>query len=144
MFFPINESVWEHGKIILNPLILWVFVENYIIRPSDMKKFILIKSYSMIYGLLFMYAFFYTYTGIIGKSIIFVDVCLAFFSMCYAMYLSYDGYTRGINRIHGYACLSSVIICEILFIIFTFIPPHIPFFWCSVTKRYGADMVYFK
>lgn len=143
MFFPINESVWEHGKIILNPLICWTFIEYYYMKPIDLKKFVYVKAYTMVYGLLFMYAFYYTYTGIIGEGILIVDICLALFSMCYAMFLSYEGYTGKINKIHSNICLVTSIIMEILFIVFTFVPPHLPFFWCTVTKRYSADMNYF-
>lgn len=49
VFCPINESVWEHGKIVLNPLVVWSIVEYVYLKPSNLSYFISVKCYSMFF-----------------------------------------------------------------------------------------------
>lgn len=141
-FCPINDSVWEHGKIVLNPLIVWSLVEYFYQKPSDFSYFVSVKCYTMFYAILLEYSYYYTYTGIIGHGFLIVDILDVLVCMIYACYLSCECYSVKITSFQSKMCIMCVIILQIMFITFTFYQPHIPFFWCTITKRYGADLKY--
>ena len=79
VFGAINESVWEHLKLLYWPYIVFTFIEFWIYGKNSCG-FFGAKSIGVICGMFFITAAFYTYTGIIGKN--FLTAAILIFLMC--------------------------------------------------------------
>lgn len=124
---PINESTWEHMKLIFFPMLLF---SVYII-PKIREIYPCITSAilsAILIGTWLVPVLFYTYTGIIGRSIMFVDVSIFFIAVIVAFYNAYrltlsckmDKFTNTLYILLG--------VMFILFLTFTIFPPDIALF----------------
>ncbi len=133
---PVNESIWEHIKIIYFPYLIWSIIEYFILKPEDKKAFKTAKSYALALMPIILIAFNYTYSGIIGKHITAIDVGSTFVYLLIAFLISYNGYKKRWSKLSNTACLLSMVFCFAL-IIFTFSPPRLELFKDSTTGSYG-------
>ena len=124
---PVNESTWEHMKLCFFPMLLYSFYMN-----RKMKEDNPCITSSLLFGILLgtflIPVIFYTYSGIIGKNYIFLDIAtfiisilLAFISV-YRLTLSckISSFSFGLK-----ICVLFVAVC---FLIFTYYPPDIGIF----------------
>ena len=72
-FCAVNESTWEHMKLLAVPWILWTAVTILIERRADCAA---PRAAGLLTGLILIPALFYTYTGICGKSVDVVNVLI--------------------------------------------------------------------
>lgn len=136
-FSAVNESVWEHGKILAFPFILYAVFEFFIIKP-DAKRFWAAKAVAFAFLPLAMITFFYTYTGMFGVENVLIDIISTFVWLILASLLFQKLYNSNYNleKYFGWlmALLLGVLAIEILF---TYFPPAIPLFRDSETGLYG-------
>ena len=137
MFSAVNESVWEHTKILYFPFLFYTIVEFFIIKP-DVKRFWASKAVAMAFIPVVMIVFFYTYTGMLGIESLAVDIASTFVWLFFAFLISYKLYRSDydLEKHFGWfvVLLVAVFAVEILFSLF---PPHIPLFMNSLTGGYG-------
>ncbi len=135
-FSGVNESTWEHMKLLFWPMFLFAIVQGFFFR--DRKNFWSIKSKGILFGLLLIPVIFYTYNGVIGTSPDWINIAI-FFVAAAAAYV-YE--TRAFRK-ESVLCTSSLsarfVLCvmAVLFIIFTFIPPELGIFKDPLTGSYG-------
>ncbi len=134
-FSAVNESVWEHLKLLFFPMLLTTIV-GYFYTRKNTPNFLCSKTLSILATMAFIVIFFYTYTGIIGKSIVFIDIALFFVAVILGEYLAYK---LIITKFKCNAILSSFILLITLFafIIFTYFTPKIGIFKDAITNEYG-------
>lgn len=127
-FFPVNESTWEHLKLIFFPIVLVSLLEYFIggIRRPD---YICIKLRSTLLGMLVIVVLFYTYSGILGTIIDWVNITIFFIAVAIAYLYSY----RKLNDDTHIPCnpnLSLLIFftVTVLFMVFTVFPPDLGLF----------------
>ena len=127
LFFPTNESTWEHMKLIFFPMLLFSLFaipklkENHPCITSSLFSGILV-------GTALIPVIFYTYTGILGYNVFILDLLtfilavIIAFSIVYKLTLS--------CRMQNRTTLLCAVICVVLicFLIFTFNPPNIGLF----------------
>ena len=136
-FSAVNESIWEHMKLLFVPLFLFAIFESRYFK-YDFKCFWCIKLKGTLLGLILIPTLYYTYTGILGKSAdwfnitIFFIATAAVFASETKMFLS-----KKPCRISEKAAISIFVIIGVLFVIFTFYPPQIPLFEDPRTTLYG-------
>ena len=135
LFSAVNESVWEHLKLLFFPMLLTTII-GYFYIGKNVPNFLCSKLIGIIISMLFIIIFFYTYTGIIGKSIVFIDIASFFVAVILGEYLSYK---LMINNFECNNILATIILSVILigFIIFTYFTPKIEIFRDPVTNQYG-------
>lgn len=73
MFAAVNESTWEHLKLLLTPAFLVGIVE-WFIYGKNYKNFFPALFISILAGMFAITAAFYTYTGIIGQNFMIADI----------------------------------------------------------------------
>lgn len=134
-FSAVNESVWEHLKLLFFPMLLTTIIGYFYIR-KDAPNFLCAKTLGILTSMLFIIIFFYTYTGIIGKSIVFIDIASFFIAVILGEYLAYKLMISNFkcNNIIATIILTIILIC---FIVFTYCTPHIALFKDPVTNQYG-------
>ena len=134
-FSAVNESVWEHLKLLFFPMLITTIIGYFYIGKNE-PNFLCSKTLGILTAMSFIIIFFYTYTGIIGKSIIFIDITSFFVAVILGEYLSYRLITSNFmcNNIIAISILIIILIC---FIVFTFFTPNIGIFKDPVTNEYG-------
>jgi hypothetical protein len=138
IFGAVNESTWEHLKLLFWPALVFSIVE-YFAAGKAYKNFLPSKAFSVLVGLVFIVVFFYTYKGIIGKDILFMDILDFALGALISYFLSCRIITSGRLQSRGAAAAGIILLIALIvcFIIFTFIPPHIALFQDPLTLKYS-------
>lgn len=137
LFAAVNESVWEHTKIIYFPFLFYSIIEYFVVKP-DFWRFFAAKTIAMSLILLLMITFFYTYSGMFGSENLAVDIIFTFVLTFIAFFVSCRLYYSG--RVANFfpplilVLFGAVLVMELLFTAF---PPSIPLFQDSVTGGFG-------
>lgn len=125
---PVNESTWEHLKLLFYPLLLVSIAEYYLLDQPD-TDYWNIKTYAIFIGMAFIIAGFYTYSGILGFTLVPIDIGLFFAGVILAFFYSYhylkEGTRYTLSNIPFFMILA---VSALLFILFTWIPPRIALF----------------
>ena len=135
-FSGVNESTWEHMKLLFWPAFIFAAVQSFFFKGYD--EFWCIKLRGILLGLGVIPLIFYTYNGVIGKSPDWLNIAIFFISAA-AMYL-YE--VRALAK-GGTPCnfprLSLALLCVIalLFAIFTFKTPELGIFRDPIDGTYG-------
>ncbi len=126
-FSGVNESTWEHLKLFYWPFLIFAFYE-WFRYGKDMCGFWFTKLKSLLISLLFIVVFFYTYKGIFGFNIDTLNILDFFIAAAISRIYELSANRRNCSKRLDKISLSIIIIIGILFIIFTFNPPHIALF----------------
>lgn len=134
-FSAVNESVWEHLKLLFFPMLLTTII-GYFYIGKNVPNFLCSKLLEIITSMLFIIIFFCTYTGIIGKSIVFIDIASFFVAVILGEYLAYKLMVSNFkcNNIIAIIILTIILMC---FVVFTYHTPKIEIFRDPVTNQYG-------
>lgn len=130
MISPINESTWEHLKLLYMPALLFTVIQG--IGGKDwIPGWITVKAKGVLWGMFFIVAFFFTYSGIWGGNIMWLDILTFYIGVAIYSIYSYRGirqlYRDGEGKnIWGILIFS---ILFLLFVIFTMKQPNIGLFW---------------
>lgn len=140
LFAAVNESVWEHLKIFSLPYVFWGFVELACVR-MPFKKFVTAKVFGLYFLLLAIPMFFYSYTGLLGRNIMEVDIASGFVFTVLAFWVSYSLTVKAqcIERYYK-AALVMLAVYYLMAAYFSTVPPHIFLFIDPVTGGYGIPM----
>ncbi len=135
-FSAVNESTWEHMKLLYFPLLVFALIQSRFFKGYD--NYWCIKLLGILSGLILIPVLFYTYNGAFGKSPDFVNIGIFFVSAASSFLI--ENYLFKKNTLSCKRPLITLgIICLIgaLFVLFTFVTPHIPLFLDPVTQTYG-------
>lgn len=85
---PVNESVWEHMKMMYFAGVIYIFIEMLFSLAMNNSFFLakLAAEYVITFTTPMLY---YTYSSFIGKSIMWIDILIAFIAVVVAQYVSY-------------------------------------------------------
>lgn len=124
---PINESVWEHTKLLFFPMLLYgIFLSFHFhdqyagILPAFLA--------GLLGGCLFIPIFYYFYTGILGFGLLPVDIALFYLAVLLAFVITYRGSIA--NTFLPYRILLCTLtgILLLCYVVFTFSPPKFGLF----------------
>ena len=134
-FSGVNESTWEHMKLLFWPLFLIALIQ----RRSfwDQENYWCVKLAQILLGLTLIPVLFYTYNGVFGKSTDWINI--AIFYITAALVCLFERWAFKQNRHCKSQQLAFATICllGVLFVVFTFKPPQIPLFRDPLTGTYG-------
>ena len=134
-FSTINESVWEHLKLVYFPTLITIIFGNFYIK-KDVPNYLCSKVIGMITAMTFIVTFFYTYTGILGKNISVIDISSFFVAVSIGEYVSYK-LMKSKYECNNKVAIITLNILFICFITFTFFTPKLNIFKDPLTKQYG-------
>lgn len=141
VFVPVNESTWEHLKLVFFPLLIWWIVYYFKERKCkdfSKEKWIVSAAASMLSAILTIIVFFYSYTGAFGVHFLFLDILSILLSLIVGQYFAlhiYKYYNPSIFIY--YLSIDVIIILLFMFIFFTFSPSKLPLFWDRKFNGYG-------
>lgn len=139
-FSAVNESTWEHLKLIFVPMLLFSVYE-YFKYGKNILNFIPVKVISILLGMLGVVVSFYTYVGIIGKHYMVADVATFIVGVVIAYIFSNKMLESRHFQSEKAKVISLIILTAliIMFIVFTFNPPEIALFKDPETGGYGIQ-----
>lgn len=137
IFSSINESTWEHLKLLFFPMLLTTIIGSLFFFKSS-NSFLCARVLGIFISISFTIIFFYTYSGIFGKNIPIVDISSFFFSVIIGEYISYN-FIKNNTACNRLLAITAIFFLSVLFLIFTFIPPHIGLFKDPITETYGIQ-----
>ena len=137
LFGSVNESVWEHIKIFAMPYIVWSVIELACSIPY-FRQFIVAKVLGLYLLCGLITGFFYLYTMILGRHVLFIDITSVFMWIAIAHIFSYRATTSYKDLRHLFPlCLGLLFLFLAMYFSFAAVPPHIELFKDPVTGMYG-------
>ena len=137
-FSAVNESTWEHMKLLFVPVFLFSVVPVSVLG-RDCPHLLWSRALSTLAGLALIPVLFYTYTGVLGFYVNWANI--AVFYLADAGLFALDGWLlrrgrRGAlwRQVAGLAVLWGLMFA---FVFCTFRPPHIALWQDPVTGLYG-------
>lgn len=127
-FFPINESTWEHMKLIFFPMLIYSVYMNKKIK----EEYPCVTS-SLLFGALsgtfLIPVFYYTYSGILGNNFLPLDIATFAASVILAFIAVYKLTLS--CKLSSYTTLLKLltVLLAAAFLIFTYHPPDIGLFF---------------
>ena len=133
----VNESIWEHMKLLYYPMLLFAVLEHRFVGKTY-PHFFCVKLVGIALGLVLIPVIYYTYTGILGVSADWFNIAIFFIAAGVTFRTETLLFRRKqLCRLSGTAAFFLLCLMGIVFTVFTFLPPHIPLFRDPVTGGYG-------
>lgn len=135
-FSGVNESTWEHMKLLFWPMFLYAIVQSFFFR--DREDFWCVKLRGILLGLILIPVIFYTYNGVIGRSPDWINIAIFFIAAAIA-YIYETRQFKSSTTTCKNPKLAIALLCVIavLFVVFTFATPEIAIFKDPLTGTYG-------
>ncbi len=136
--FPVNESLYEHIKLIYLSSIISSTILYFIFKKKDyiINNYLFGIIVSTIFNIIIFYLVYLPLYNAYG-SIMIMTLIIYFITICLSNYLYY--LIIEMNNSHKLNIISFFMIFIILFILtyLTYNPPKIPFFYDTINKYYG-------
>ncbi len=127
LFFPVNESTWEHMKLFFFPALICYIVLCFIKRnnhPCILYAF----PKTIFLGTFLIPVLFYTYSGILGFNVSFLDISTFYISVILSFLYLYKT-TVSVKKLdYSLAWNISLIFLALLFMCFSYNPPDLGIF----------------
>ena len=141
IFFPVNESIFEHQKMIFSSFIFYGIIDYFLLNKNDISRHnflfsTLISAFSAIAIFLIIWLPIYYK---IGENMI-VTIGILFISIMISQIISY--YILKWNKEVPYGSYISagiIIICYIIIAYLTYNPPKVDFFFDPLEEKYGFN-----
>ena len=140
LFFPVNESIWEHMKMMCSSIlvsegVIYFLLKKYRINHNNFLLNVFIMCLLSIVIFLIIYYPFYL---LIGENFILNVLCL-FITICIVNYIGY----KILNYIHidngSLIGFVGIVLLYIIFGILTYFPPKYNIFYDKVKEKYGIN-----
>lgn len=140
IFFPVNESIWEHMKMIFTSIILYGIIDYIILNKFNIKynnyflslfitAFISIPIYLSIYLPIFYK---------IGENM-FINIGLMLIVIIITQVIAYYILNSNDNKLLNYLSIVLIIICYIIFGYLTYHPIKSEIFFDTQDEKYGIN-----
>ena len=135
-FSGVNESTFEHMKLLFWPMFLFTIVQSFFFR--DREDFWCVKLQGILLGLVLIPVLFYTYNGVIGSSPDWINIAIFFISVAIAYLYETKQFNKNTTSCNnpGNAVVLLIVIA-LLLVVFTFATPEIGIFKDPITGTYG-------
>ncbi len=136
-FSAVNESVWEHMKLLFMPWFAFSLVQSAFIG-DEYENLWCAKLVGITAGLAAIPVLYYVYTGALGVNADWFNITIFFLAAALTILIETLILKRG-----GIFCFSPLLAFAVLcvlfvaFVVLTFIQPQVPLFSDPVTNSYG-------
>lgn len=139
-FFPINESIWEHMKILFTSTLLYGLIDYLLLKKNNIKynNFpfqLYFTAFSSIPIYLVIYLPIYK---LIGENLI-ISITLMILVYILEQYISYHILQEKEFKILNIISVPIIIIIYLGFIYLTYNPPHTYVFFDIINEKYGIN-----
>lgn len=145
LFSAVNESTWEHLKLLFFPMLLLTIIELLFTEKRQLpSNYLFARTIGILSGMAFIVIAFYTLTGIFAKLPDAVNIALYFLGVFLALCIE-NKINRGNSQNHSAFAAIILLALTIAFFVFTKYPPSIGLFANPVLTGFhrseGADCI---
>lgn len=136
-FSAVNESIWEHMKLLFFPMLVFAIIESGYIG-KDYKNFWCAKLIGIVFGTVLIPVLYYVINGAFGPTPDWVNIAIFFVSVA----VSYYAEIRILENDLAYCkspskAFAVLVLIGVIFMVLTFMTPQIPIFKDPITNTYG-------
>ena len=137
LFSAVNESIWEHMKLLFYPMVWFALVE-YFYWGKNIESFWCIKLTGILLGITVIPVLYYTYTGVLGVSADWFNITIFFLTAGLVYWVETKLFQKDFScPIGSKISFFIIVLIAALFTVFTFFPPQIPLFADPISGTYG-------
>ena len=137
LFFSVNESPWEHLKLLFFPLFAFTAFTACRFRQDKFNVFFA-NCTAVYFGMWSILSYYYTFTYALGKQSEFINISSFFIGVLITFVIGYFLINNSIGRgMPNSFALMIFIITSLVFFLFTFKPPFVPLFQDPQTLTYS-------
>lgn len=135
---PVNESVWEHLKLLFFPMTLMTAI-FYPLFGSQYPNYLFLRLISIVVGLIIIPLLYYTYTFFTKGDLIFVDLLIFIVSVTVSVFLNYYLLKKGFLKDVDGTKIALILfyLLFLFFVVMTYAPPEWELFRNPLTGAYG-------
>lgn len=139
-FFPVNESIWEHMKILVTSTLLYGIIDYILLKKNNIEynnfhfqlyftAILTVPVYLVIYIPLYK---------LLGENL-FISILLMLLVYILEEYISYQILKEKELKILNVIAVPIIILIYLGFIYLTYSPPHNYIFYDTANEKYGID-----
>ena len=121
VFSAINESTWEHLKLLFFPTLITTIIGYFYFKESS--NFLCGKVIEVLVSMFFVVNVYYTYTGVLGKDVAWVNILIFILAVIVGEIANYLVLNSNIPC-NKKVAVSILILLTVLFVVFTFNAPQ--------------------
>lgn len=138
-FAAVNESIWEHMKLLYFPMLVYALIE-YFVWGKHAEAFWCVKLLGIVLGLILIPVLYYTYTGALGINADWFNIAIFFFAAGLTFWVEAQLFRREwYCPISARAAVLLLVLIGGAFAVWTFCPPQLPLFRDPLTGSYGIE-----
>lgn len=126
LFTPVNESTWEHMKLLFFPMLLYG-IFSWLLLRNDYPCISFSYPIGILAGTFAIPILFYSYSGILGKNYTAADIFIFYVSVILAFAAAYILCLRNREK-HSLLPALLVLVLAVCFVWFTIAPPEFGIF----------------
>ena len=127
LFFPVNESTWEHMKLLFFPMFTYALVAGKKLEAEYPCVYNAMFS-GILVGLALSPILFYTYTGVLGFNVDWINIALYVISVLSVYYVVCRVLKKNCNKGDSKLLRYLMYVLLLAFMIFTVYPPKLGLF----------------
>lgn len=135
---PVNESIWEHAKLVFLPPLLWYVFTALLLGRRRAYELVGASAVVLWFMPVFQIAFYYAYAAVTHGDVFVMDLVDFTLTVILGQVLFYQLAARlHCTRAGRVAAVLAVIVLAGIFVLFTLQPLHFPMFMDSRNGTYG-------
>lgn len=138
ILFPVNESIWEHMKLLVTPIFIFSVLEYFIYKCKSINynNFILSYFIGIILGIILYLLIYLPINSLFGYNTIFA-ISLLFVIYFFIEYISYYIMNMNVNKYNKILGIIGIICIYFIFYYFTYYTPDNKIFYDTANNGYG-------
>lgn len=138
ILFPVNESIWEHMKLLVTPVLIFSVLEYFIYKYKNINynNFILSYFISIMLGIILYLLIYLPINSLFGYNTIFA-ISLLFVIYIFIEYISYYIMNMNVNKYNKILGIIGIICIYFIFFYFTYYTPDNKIFYDTANNGYG-------
>ena len=138
LFVPINESVFEHLKLVLIPLTVFGIIYSFVYGKKENNKNIWnYISIAVILSMIFIPLMHYLYIAIIKNTSTIFDIVLYILSVIFSYIYIYIKNEKDNEKDENKRGILLILLLYFIFVVFTICPPRVELFKDPINNTYG-------
>lgn len=140
IFFPVNESIWEHMKMLFSAIIIFSVVDFILLKVFEIeyRNFITSIFLSAVLSIIIFLAIYLPLYYFIGENMV-LNLTVLFVSIVFSQAVSYFVLESKDYGLLNYVSLIGIIFSYIVFGILTYYPPTEDLFYDPMDEKFGIN-----
>lgn len=140
IFFPVNESIWEHMKLLFTPFLIDALILYFYFKKSNIVYHNLLFSalFSSLFSI-FFYLIIFLPIYVFFKTNVIFDISLLIITIIISQIIQYKILKKEVSLYPNLSLITIIVIC-IIFGYLTYNPPRNFVFYDTIKNKYGINI----